>query len=83
MRKQAAIRLEDDVYKWLKELASKTGRTATFYMREAIEVHLEDPEDVFLAEQTLKQVKQVKQVKQGKQRSFSLSEVEREFGLEY
>jgi RHH-type rel operon transcriptional repressor/antitoxin RelB len=68
--KQAVIRLEDDTYTRLQELAAKTGRTATFYMREAIETHLDDLEDVYLAEQTLKQVKS------GKQRAFSLSEVE-------
>ncbi|PCI66889.1 MAG: DNA-binding protein [Piscirickettsiaceae bacterium] len=76
MSRQAAIRLEDDTYARLQELASKTGRTATFYMREAIETHLEDLEDIYLAEQTLDQVKS------SKQRTFSLSEVERELGLE-
>ncbi|MDF1690049.1 MAG: DUF6290 family protein [Cycloclasticus sp.] len=76
MSRQAAIRLEDDIYTRLQELASKTGRTATFYMREAIETHLEDLEDIYLAEQTLDQVKS------GKQRTFSLNEVERELGLE-
>ncbi|MGB1187597.1 MAG: type II toxin-antitoxin system RelB family antitoxin [Cycloclasticus pugetii] len=76
MSRQAAIRLEDDTYTRLQELAAKTGRTATFYMREAIETHLDDIEDVYLAEQTLKQVKS------GKQRTFSLSEVEQELGLE-
>jgi RHH-type rel operon transcriptional repressor/antitoxin RelB len=29
----------------------KTGRTATFYIREAIEEHLEDLEDTYLADQ--------------------------------
>jgi len=76
MSRQAAIRLEDDIYSRLQELAAKTGRTATFYMREAIETHLEDLEDVYLAEQTLEQVNR------GKQRTFSLSEVERDLGLE-
>ena len=76
MSRQAAIRLEDDVYCRLQELAKKTGRTATFYMREAIETHLEDLEDIYLAEQTLEQVKREKQ------RTFSLDDVERELGLE-
>jgi len=76
MSRQAAIRLDDDIYNRLHELASKTGRTATFYMREAIETHLEDLEDIYLAEQTLDQVKS------GKLRTFSLNEVERELGLE-
>jgi len=76
MSKQAAIRLEDDIYTRLQALASKTGRTATFYMREAIETHLEELEDTYLAEQT------IKQVNSGKHRTYSLNEVERELGLE-
>ncbi len=76
MSRQAAIRLEDNTYNRLQELAEKTGRTATFYMREAIETHLEDLEDTYLAEQT------IKQVNDGKHRTYSLNEVERELGLE-
>ncbi len=53
MSKQLAIRLDDDLYERLKVMAEKTGRTATFYAREAIEEHLEDLEDRFLAEQAL------------------------------
>ena len=76
MSKQAAIRLDDGIYSRLQALASKTGRTATYYMREAIETHLEDLEDTYLAEQT------IKQVNSGKHRTYSLTEVERELGLE-
>lgn len=49
MTKQAAVRLPDDVFERLKTLADSTGRTATFYIREAIETHLEDLEDYYLA----------------------------------
>jgi len=48
-----AIRLDSDVEKRLEALAKKTGRTKTFYAREAILEHLEDMEDVYLAEKRL------------------------------
>lgn len=51
MSKQTAIRLPDETYERLQALAAKTGRTATFYMRQAIEEYLDDLEDLYLAEQ--------------------------------
>ncbi|MBZ9601763.1 type II toxin-antitoxin system RelB family antitoxin [Phyllobacterium chamaecytisi] len=51
MSKQTAIRLPDETYERLQSLAAKTGRTATFYMRQAIEEYLDDLEDLYLAEQ--------------------------------
>jgi RHH-type transcriptional regulator, rel operon repressor / antitoxin RelB len=53
MSKQTAIRLSDDTYERLQSLASKTGRTATFYMKAAIEEYIDDLEDLYLAEQAL------------------------------
>ncbi|KDE39083.1 MAG: TraY domain-containing protein [Nitrincola lacisaponensis] len=44
-----AIRLPDDVEARLNALAAKTGRTKTFYAREAILEHLDDMEDKYLA----------------------------------
>ena len=40
-----AVRLPEDIEARLTELAAKTGRTKTFYVREAILNHLEDLED--------------------------------------
>lgn len=48
-----AIRLPADVEARLDALARATGRTKTFYAREAILQHLEDLEDLYLAEQRL------------------------------
>jgi len=75
MSKQTAVRIPDQTYERLQALASRTGRTATFYIREAIEAHLEDLEDVYLAEQTLERVRR------GEERTYTLEEVERELGL--
>lgn len=51
--KQTAVRLPEATYERLQALAERTGRTATFYIREAIEEHLEDLEDAYLADQAL------------------------------
>jgi RHH-type transcriptional regulator, rel operon repressor / antitoxin RelB len=48
-----AVRLDKDLELRLERLAAKTGRTKTFYAREAIEAHLDDLEDFFLAEERL------------------------------
>ncbi|MBC9867151.1 MAG: TraY domain-containing protein [Opitutae bacterium] len=44
-----AIRLDPDIEKRLETLAKKTGRTKTFYAREAILEYLQDLEDYYLA----------------------------------
>ncbi len=44
-----AIRLPEDIERRLAKLAEKTGRTKTFYAREAIIAHLEELEDTYLA----------------------------------
>ncbi|NVN90006.1 MAG: TraY domain-containing protein [Desulfuromonadales bacterium] len=44
-----AIRLNSDVEARLDALAKSTGRTKSFYAREAIMEHLEDLEDYYLA----------------------------------
>jgi len=49
-----AIRLEPAIEKRLDRLAQLTGRTKTFYVREAILQHLEDLEDTYLAVKRLK-----------------------------
>lgn len=48
-----AIRLPDDVEKRLDKLAHMTGRTKTYYAREAILNYIEDLEDTYLALQRL------------------------------
>jgi RHH-type rel operon transcriptional repressor/antitoxin RelB len=48
-----ALRLPPDIEKRLAALAKKTGRTKSFYAREAILQHLEDLEDGYLALQRL------------------------------
>jgi RHH-type transcriptional regulator, rel operon repressor / antitoxin RelB len=45
-----AIRLPETIEKRLDKLAKRTGRTKTYYAREAILQHLDDLEDIYLAE---------------------------------
>jgi RHH-type transcriptional regulator, rel operon repressor / antitoxin RelB len=49
-----AVRLDVATEKRLEALAARTGRTKTFYAREAILTHLEDLEDFYLAEERVK-----------------------------
>ncbi len=48
-----AIRLPKDIEDRLEALAAATGRTKSFYVREAILEHIDDLEDLYLAEQRL------------------------------
>jgi len=48
-----ALRLPPEIEKRLAALAKKTGRTKSFYVREAILRHLEDLEDYHLARRRL------------------------------
>ena len=52
-----AIRLPTEIEERLDALAKATGRTKTYYAREAILEHLDDLEDIYLAEQTLERVR--------------------------
>ncbi|MDD4966962.1 type II toxin-antitoxin system RelB family antitoxin [Halothiobacillus sp.] len=70
-----AIRLPPEVESRLAALAQATGRTKTFYAREAILEHLDDLEDLYLAEQRLIDVRA------GRSPTYSLDEVERDLGL--
>ncbi len=71
-----AIRLPADVEKRLDALAQATGRTKTFYAREAILEHLDDLEDLYLAEQRLIDIRS------GKTQTLSLEDVMKHHGLE-
>lgn len=55
MSKQTAVRLPDETYERLQNLAARTGRTATYYIREAVEEKLQDLEDLYLADEVMRQ----------------------------
>ena len=66
-----AIRLPETVEKRLAALATETGRTKTALAREAILEHIDDLEDLYLAESRARL----------NRKSIPLAEVERELGL--
>ena len=70
-----SIRLSPAIEKRLSSLATKTGRSKAFYLREIIERGLEDAEDTYLA------VKVLDRVRSGKEKVFTLAEVEKSLGM--
>lgn len=66
-----AIRLDPEIESRLEKLAKKTGRTKTFYAREAILEHLDDIEDIYLASQRLAE----------RAKTYSADEVKHELGI--
>ena len=71
-----AIRLPEAIEERLDRLAKRTGRTKTYYAREAILQHLEDLEDIYLAE------KRLAAIRSGRTKTIPLDEVMRRYGLE-
>lgn len=71
-----AVRVSDEISTRLDRLAKLTGRTKTYYVREAIEKHLDNLEDAYLAEQVLENIRS------GLEKVVSLDEVVKQYGLE-
>ena len=71
-----SFRLPPDISSRLDSLAQMTGRSKTFYMIEAIREHLDDMEDLYLAEQRLIDIRA------GRSHSTPLEEVMKRYGLE-
>ena len=71
-----AIRLPQEIENRLEALAAATGRTKTFYAREAILEHLDDLEDIYLAEQRLADLRA------GRTKAIPLEDVIEALGLE-
>jgi RHH-type transcriptional regulator, rel operon repressor / antitoxin RelB len=70
-----AIRLPENIEKRLDRLAKRTGRTKTYYAREAILQHLEDLEDIYIAE------KRLADIRAGRTRTVPIEKVMRRYGL--
>lgn len=71
-----AIRLPAEIEERLEKLAKATGRTKTFYAREAILEHLDDLEDLYMAERELKAIHA------GESDAVPLEEVMKQYGME-
>ena len=71
-----AIRLPQAIEKRLEKLARRTGRTKTYYAREAILEHLDDLEDLYLAERALERIRR------GDERTIPLKTAMKRHGME-
>ena len=69
------LRLPEEIERRLDELARRTGRTKSYYAREAILLHLEDLEDTYLAE------RRAEEFRLSGDSSVPLDEVMAEYGL--
>ena len=70
-----SIRLSDELDARLERLARVTGRSKSFYVKQALESQIEDLEDLFLAR------KVAQRVADGRDRLIPLEDVERELDL--
>lgn len=71
-----SIRLSAEIEDRLAFLASQTGRTKAFYLRELIERGIDDMEDYYLAADVLERVRK------GQERVYSAAEVRVRLGLD-
>jgi RHH-type rel operon transcriptional repressor/antitoxin RelB len=71
-----AIRLPESIETRLDLLARRTGRTKTFYAREAILAHLEDLEDIYLADA------QLELIRSGREATIPIEILMEKYGLE-
>lgn len=71
-----SIRLSPEIEQRLDFLASQTGRTKAFYLRQLIEQGLEELEDYYLAADVLERVRK------GQEQVHSAADVRAELGLD-
>lgn len=67
-----SVRLPEEIEQRLEALAAKTGRTKTFYVREAILEHLDEMEDKYVAISRM----------ENPGRRWTQEELERDLGME-
>jgi RHH-type rel operon transcriptional repressor/antitoxin RelB len=70
-----ALRLPKDIERRLEALAQRTGRSKSFYAREAILEHLDDLEAAYLSDEILKRVET------GQEKTYTLDELDRFCGV--
>ncbi len=71
-----SIRLPLEIDNRLDILSLKTGRSKSFYVKEAILEHLDDIEDVYLAE------KRLEDIRAGRTQTIPLQKVMKKYGMD-
>ena len=71
-----SVRLSAETERRLALLASQTGRTKAYYLREVIDRGLDDIEDYYLAADVLERVRK------GQEQVHTAADVRKEFGLD-
>ena len=70
-----SLRLPEEIEARLGVLAKTTGRTKSYYAREAILAHLEDLEEIYLAGEVLNRIKR------GEEQTYTFEEIKARHGL--
>lgn len=71
-----SVRLDDELDSRLERLARLTGRSKSFYVKQALAEQIEDLEDLYVAR------KIAKRVSEGRERLIPLEDLERELGVD-
>jgi RHH-type rel operon transcriptional repressor/antitoxin RelB len=71
-----AISLPEKIEERLERLAKRTGRTKAYYIRQAVIEHLQDIEDVEVAD------KRLENLRSGKTRTVPLSQLLKKYGID-
>jgi len=61
-----AVRLDEGTERRLSELAERTGRTKSYYVREALQQHLEDLEDYYLGMRAMEKPERIYSAQEAK-----------------
>ncbi len=71
-----SIRLDPVIERRLDQLATQTGRTKAYYLRELVTNGLDDLEDYYLAAATMERVRK------GEEKVYSAERVRKDLGLD-
>lgn len=72
-----SIRLDPAIEQRLMHLATQTGRSKTYYLRELVMKGLDDLEDFYLADATMERVRK------GEEKTYTSAQVRNELVLEH
>ena len=71
-----SIRLDEELEARLERLARLTGRSKSFYVKQALQDQIEDLEDLYLARRV------ARRLEDGRERLVPIEDLERELGVE-